>query len=425
MRRRLTLSSVLLLTLLIGLGAVTAAHAAGKWTRVRSQTSGMNELSAVCFVDSTHGWLAAYSRIYATADGGKSWTVQYMDTGQLGADPDNDGVSIVPTSVSFSDKSNGWIVGEGGLILSTTNGGADWTRSHVDGMANFIWDVSSPSAGHACAVGMDGIATTFDGGLHWTSHTQPAFIHGVCLPDATNGWAVGFNGSILTSTDGGATWTPQSSTPAADLFVVSFADATHGLAAGTVAGQNVATMFSTDDGGESWVERPAVSNWWFTFTGVALPDATHGWAVGSDATVLTTVNGGRTWSERPKLLGLDGVLLDVSFPDARHGWAITHADSNLPGVSEGVVLRYHAAPRITGLNPAKGRMGCLLTITGTDFNPRRGKSTVKIGTKVLRTYASWSDGRVRVRVPATVSGRKSVTITVEGQKSNVKYFRVL
>jgi hypothetical protein len=51
---------------------------------------------------------------------------------------------------------------------------------------------------------------------------------------------------------------------------------------------------------------------------VAFVDATHGWAVESNA-VLATSNGGATWRAQD----VDSVNLDyVTFPDSTHGWAV-------------------------------------------------------------------------------------------------------
>jgi hypothetical protein len=57
------------------------------------------ELSGVTFIDAEHGWLPEGASIYATTDGGATWT------------PHDAGIST--TAVSFVDDLHGYAVGEG------------------------------------------------------------------------------------------------------------------------------------------------------------------------------------------------------------------------------------------------------------------------------------------------------------------------
>ena len=92
-------------------------------------------------------------------------------------------------SVKFVDINNGWIVGEAGAILNTTNGGLNWNLQLSD--------------------------TTFS-------------LKSVCFTDVDNGWAVGSNnqafGIILKTTNGGTTWSSQIITTAHELDCVFFTD---------------------------------------------------------------------------------------------------------------------------------------------------------------------------------------------------------
>ena len=61
---------------------------------------------------------------------------------------------------------------------------------------------------------------------------------------------MGDNGSILATTNGGATWAPQASTSGTTLRSVAFSDATHGWAAGDDGTGGV--ILATTNGGSSW-----------------------------------------------------------------------------------------------------------------------------------------------------------------------------
>ena len=69
----------------------------------------------------------------------------------------------------------------------------------------------------------------------------------VAFPDARHGWAVGWGGDILVTSDGGAHWRVQRDI-VEDLFLsdVTFADARHGWIVGG------GFILATSDGGRRW-----------------------------------------------------------------------------------------------------------------------------------------------------------------------------
>jgi photosystem II stability/assembly factor-like uncharacterized protein len=69
----------------------------------------------------------------------------------------------------------------------------------------------------------------------------------VASPDSSTIVAVGMNGTIVRSTDGGDTWPRPASGTSQSLYRVSFADANTGGAVG-----NGGTILRTLDGGETW-----------------------------------------------------------------------------------------------------------------------------------------------------------------------------
>ena len=79
------------------------------------------------------------------------------------------------------------------------------------------------------------------------SETTTGSVQAVTFTDATHGWAVGASGTILATTDGGATWRKQTSGTTANLSAVTFPDATHGW----VVDDN-GTILATTDGGAIW-----------------------------------------------------------------------------------------------------------------------------------------------------------------------------
>ncbi|MEP7341823.1 MAG: YCF48-related protein, partial [Acidobacteriota bacterium] len=137
-------------------------------------------------------------------------------------------------AIFMVNASNGWVVGNGGVILTTTNGGAAWTLQ-TSGTAANLRDVHFVDASRGWAVGDGGvILTTGNGGGTWTPETSgvTADLRGVFFASAGTGYAVGANGTILkrTGTTSGSTVTTVSA--------ASFTG-------GTLAPDSIAAAFGT------------------------------------------------------------------------------------------------------------------------------------------------------------------------------------
>ena len=77
-------------------------------------------------------------------------------------------------------------------------------------------------------------------------------LNGAILLDAGTGFAVGDTGTILKSTDAGATWTPLTSGTSNTLHGVYFLDPNQGVAVG-----DGGTILRTTDGGAAWQSIPS------------------------------------------------------------------------------------------------------------------------------------------------------------------------
>jgi hypothetical protein len=90
--------------------------------------------------------------------------------------------------------------------------------------------------------------------------------------------------------------------------------------------------------------------------------------------------------------------------------------------SDNVSVRLNGAlPVLTGVSPARGRIGAVITLTGRRFLKRGG--TVQIGGRTATRYLSWSNTRIRVRLPGgTPKGRVTLTVTTVIGRSAPRYF---
>ena len=242
----------------------------GGKTWERQNTGTENYLFSVFFWDENHGMAVGdRSTLTETTDGGKTWTARNVPRSFDDVDPDLALAMQDPIfyDVRFVDANTGWIAGEFGRILKTTDGGKNWVEQQgtlmteesgiVDPMDIPTFFGIYPVNDQVVVVaGLDGkIARTENGGELWTFDemelsfpiVDPLY-RAILLPDGT-GWAVGAAGEIVTRKPGDTVW------KRADLGMpiytwirsIDFADAENGWLVG-----GYGTILRTEDGGQSW-----------------------------------------------------------------------------------------------------------------------------------------------------------------------------
>lgn len=210
-----------------------------------------------------------------------------------------------PRIWAVGDPCNGY-----GKILRSDDGGGTWSRqgsldeiptAQLAGVAaadrTHLWVVGGRI--HSGPAGV--ILWSVDGGERWNEWRNRATegqilaneLTSVACIDALTLWAVGSNGTIIQSQDGGQSWAPQSSGTSALLQGLWPVDSEYAWATGIAGGKGV--ILHTKNGGGHWepqgdsVIRAAV-------LGVCAISRDVAWAVGSDWTVYHTENGGDRWT---------------------------------------------------------------------------------------------------------------------------------
>jgi photosystem II stability/assembly factor-like uncharacterized protein len=132
--------------------------------------------------------------------------------------------------------------------------------------------------------------------------------------DGRTGVAVGAGGTIVRTTDAGATWSRPPSGTTFNLNGLWFSTASEGWAVGSNG-----TVVHTSDGGQSWARVTNVGVGDVLFD-VQFAGSDSGWVVGGSGLVLRTVDGGASWeaTRLPTSFGLHG----VAFSGPRDGWAV-------------------------------------------------------------------------------------------------------
>ncbi len=133
--------------------------------------------------------------------------------------------------VALVDEAHGWLVGDGGLIRRTDDGGAAWTPPLSDppqALADwFDYRAVATHGGRVWIAGSPGslVVSSDDGGETWHTATTGIStpITAITFTSETHGWAVGEFGVVLTTRNGGRSWRVQrgEGRRAATAFVVS------------------------------------------------------------------------------------------------------------------------------------------------------------------------------------------------------------
>ena len=202
--------------------------------------------------------------------------------------------------VHFVSDDEGWVVGTGGTILYTNDGGDNWETQHSNPNES-LWSVFFIDDSEGWACGWSEIYHTEDAGQNWSLQNAP-FCMGdfmdVFFINPDTGWIVGTYKIVLKTTDGGKNWIKiQNSIGEGKCFFrVDFWDELHGCAVGNVwTGSSEGFVMITDDGGLSWTETtPANSDW---LTDVEYYNSMCIWTCGYDGNLFRSLDGGNTWYE--------------------------------------------------------------------------------------------------------------------------------
>jgi len=260
--------------------------------------STLSDINNVNFASSTTGWAFGDSiigitfqrgMIKKTTDKGASWSSQFIGS---------DSIQIISSHIFSANE----VIAVGkfqttgdGAVIKTVDGGSNWSRDTTSAPER-LFDVSFSDASNGWIVGRNGyIGKSADGGTSWGTQTSTTGedLFSISFSDPLNGWAVGADdGSgamILHTSDGGATWTRQAISSFGDLNQIHALSVSSAVACGQEG-----NIIYTSDSGSTWLN--GVSGTTSDLNHVHFSSLLNGRAVGLGGTVVSTTNGGLNWS---------------------------------------------------------------------------------------------------------------------------------
>ena len=333
----------------------------GGTTWISQDPGTTRDLTGVSFVTTSTGWAVGVSgTVIRTTNGGSTWTAQTAPTvpaarnlravsffdanvGVAVGDQGTTTSTIVYTSnggvtwrtasttstvglsgVQMVSATVGWAVGGAGAILRTGDGGATWLPQISPTVAGLSAISFAPGGTVGYLVGNASLPSwtiykTTDSGVTWTAAnglgaTGAINLTGVSCFDSLNAVAVGTNGQIRHTTDGGTTWLNQSQNNVGSnaLRDVKMIDANTMKVIG-----DIGMIFTTSDSGNFWT-TPMIGVT-ATYQTSYFIDANLGWAAGTNGTIIRTTDAGQTWTT---LASGITVWRSIHFADANNGWVV-------------------------------------------------------------------------------------------------------
>ncbi|NWF90128.1 MAG: T9SS type A sorting domain-containing protein [Ignavibacteriaceae bacterium] len=257
------------------------------------------------------------------------------------------------------------------FLLLTQSTFSQWYQQN-SGHTDKLLDVHFKDSNCGYAVGENGvILNTTNGGVNWWGvlALAPVTFRGVSFSNTLNGFVVGnrLNGSswegwIYHTSTGGGSWF-SSIAPGYQFYSVCNIDGNNIFIVG-----DQGVIFKSTSGGNAWYNPSSGTT--NSLEDVALSDVNHGTIVGQMGTILHTTDGGYTWITQSS--GTFNRLSSVCFVNADYGFAVGDYGTILRTTNGGT----------SWTTQTSGTSEWLLGVSFTDLN---NGTVVGSNGKILRT----------------------------------------
>ncbi len=206
----------------------------------------------VYFLDEQSGWLLCEKNIYSSGAASLSYLMATSNGGNSWQRNDFPGSRERMVRLFFGKSGTGFAVGEGGAIWRMQDDKKTW-RSVALPVRNLMLAGAFTDDLNGILVGGGGtILFTGDGGSTWNQAliaggNKKMKLNAVFFADQRNGWASGAGGSIYFTNNGGHLWREQIFDVPDNLSDIFFIDSEEGYAVG-----DNGIILHTTTGGNSW-----------------------------------------------------------------------------------------------------------------------------------------------------------------------------
>lgn len=340
-----------------------------RWQQLPNPTS--IDLKKCFFLNSTTGWIAGREGlILKTTNAGTSWNQQQS------------GIPTDIIDIFMLDEQRGWalsftnwvdtVTWWGATILQTRNGGDAWTHERFQPEGRYFHTIMFLDTLNGWIGGEFGdLLNTTDGGTTWNPATvdstefgQVSIVNIMFFSESTafaTGGLFDIAGVVRRTTNGGLRWVEYgvSPEPVYDLHRI---DSLNLIGVSGDFEYGVGVVRSSDAG----------VHWEYEWLGIfgrpstlKFRTANEGWvATEIDPKLLFTSNTGATWHEVPSPSGK--VIHDLVFVDSATGYAV--GDS-------GTILRYVPAP--TAVREQSNNMPSAIVLMQNYPNPFNASTTIR------------------------------------------------
>lgn len=302
------------------------------------------------------------------------------------------------TRVFFSDSLDGWISGQNGVLMHTSNGGGKWIQK-ISGTVSEIPDIFVRTKNDIWALEYrypvddtswfgTNILHSTNAGEQWSVQRYDSIIfQTIFFQDSLTGFIAGSNGTIVKTTNAGSSWYKVAEGDSAHqnkwpIVRIKFFNKTLGYAVG---GQLEITglIWKTTNGGETWNSQQiaidpiysihifdslhifcgmgdldsqgagflrstdAGTSWVFENTTIwgepttfEFRTPTEGWVpMGIGGMCLRTTDEGFSWQQIS--LPQQAVVYDISFPDERNGFMVGHSGTLYKFNTNVLTVKHH------------------------------------------------------------------------------------
>jgi photosystem II stability/assembly factor-like uncharacterized protein len=266
----------------------------------------------------------------------------------------------------FIDSLRGYVAGDSGLILYTSNGGVNWVQQQSNTDRNIIdlfflnedlgWAVAW-SEGILPFVTF--ILKTTDGGNNWTANQfrqDNILMYSIYFLDSLKGFTGGNPGAIFKTTDGGINWDSAAIATAPFAYFpilnFNFYNNEYGFACGG-AHDIAGITWKTTNGGDYWVPidtayTPPDELWDIYFVDSANVIGVSGDPELFGVGVLRSSDAGETWGYEE--IGLIGMARAIAFRTDYECWSpVPIPESIIESKDTGNTWTFYTAPENTSI----------------------------------------------------------------------------